>query len=288
MKRYLQKHTDGKQFSNIDEATVDGFGDEWSRFTQEKLDEGTRKKIFLDYFSQFPWNALPDMAVGADIGCGSGRWALVVAPLVGELHLVDASQDALSIAKENLNDIGNVKFQNASVDCLPFEDDSLDFAYSLGVLHHVPDTAGAIKSISRKLKKGSPLLLYLYYAFDNRGYAYHAIWKLSELVRKVVSRMPYYLRYPTSQLIALFIYFPLARFALLLDKFHVLPSGWPLSYYRDKPFYVLRTDALDRFGTRLEQRFTREEIKTMLEQAGIDNIRFSDQAPYWCVIGNKV
>ena len=47
----------------------------------------------------------------------------------------------------------------------------------------------------------------------------------------------------------------------------------------------MRTDALDRFGTRLEQRFTKQQIAQMMEAAGLDNIRFADAVPYWCAVG---
>lgn len=276
-----------KEKINIDDATVAGFGDEWSRFNQNGLSSEAREQIFDDYFSIFPWVALPRDAVGADVGCGSGRWAAVVAPRVGQLLLLDASGDALAVARKNLAHAHNVRFEQASVGSLPLEDASLDFAYSLGVLHHVPDTAAAIRTISEKLKPGAPFLVYLYYSFDNRSALYRGIWKASDIVRRMVSHMPFGLRYWTSQALAMTVYWPLARTALLLDRLEICPSGWPLAYYKDKPFYVLRTDALDRFGTRLEQRFSRVEIKAMLEDAGFRDIRFSDKPPYWCAVGIK-
>ena len=46
-------------------------------------------------------------------------------------------------------------------------------------------------------------------------------------------------------------------------------------------------DALDRFGTRLEHRFTQEQIEDMLKAAGLHSIRFSDSAPFWCVSAIK-
>lgn len=276
-----------KEKINIDDATVAGFGDEWSRFNQNGLSREAREQIFDDYFSIFPWEALPQGAVGADVGCGSGRWAAVVAPRVGRLLLLDASGDALAVARLNLADAPNVRFEQASVGSLPLEDASMDFAYSLGVLHHVPDTAAAIRSISEKLKSGAPFLVYLYYSFDNRGVVYRGIWKASDMVRRLVSRMPFGLRYWASQALALMVYWPLARTALLLDWLGICPRSWPLAYYKDKPFYVLRTDALDRFGTRLEQRFSRAEIRVMLEDAGFTDIRFSDKPPYWCAVGIK-
>jgi len=243
--------------------------------------------MFSDYFSLFDWAALPAGAVGADIGCGSGRWAQVVAPRVGHLVLIDASPEAIRVAKSNLSGVPNASFVIASVGALPIDEASLDFAYSLGVLHHVPDTAAAIAAVAAKLKKGAPFLVYLYYAFDNRGFAYRALWRISDVIRRAVSRLPHGLRYLVSQVIAVFVYWPLARTALVIERLGKLPADWPLAYYRDKPFYVLRTDALDRFGTRLEQRFTRDEIRSMLANAGFVDIRSSDRAPYWCVIGVK-
>jgi len=45
---------------------------------------------------------------------------------------------------------------------MPIPDESLDFAYSLGVLHHVPDTAKAIQSVSKKIKPKGIFLVYLF------------------------------------------------------------------------------------------------------------------------------
>ena len=72
-----------------------------------------------------------------------------------------------------------------------------------------------------------------------------------------------------------------------MEKIGISVSNIPLFEYRAKSFYTMRTDALDRFGTRLEQRFTRVQIEKMLEQAGLVDITFSDIAPYWCALGIK-
>jgi len=274
-------------FSNIDKETVDGFGDEWSRFNQEKLGNAQRKEIFNDYFSIFPWGRLPENAVGVDVGCGSGRWAVEVAPRVGKLNAVDPSAEALEIAKRNLATLDNVSFHNTSVNDMPIEDDSLDFAYSLGVLHHLPDTEAAIAAMASKMKSNAPILLYLYYSFDNRPRWYRMIWKLSELGRGIISKLPYSPRYFASQAIAASVYWPLARIAAIVDKFGVKTSYLPLEYYKDKTFYVMRTDALDRFGTKLEKRFSKKEIQQMLENAGFEDVHFSDRTPFWCAVGYK-
>jgi hypothetical protein len=64
-------------------------------------------------------------------------------------------------------------------------------------------------------------------------------------------------------------------------------SNIPLSEYRSKSLYMMRTDALDRFGTRLEQRFTKTEITKMLADTGFENITFSDRAPFWVSLAYK-
>ena len=257
-------------------------------FTQAELDPAERQRIFDGYFAVFPWASLPaDGGEGADIGCGSGRWAALVAPRVRRLHAVDASEQALGVARENLRSCANVEFHRETVGQLSMADGSLDFAYSLGVLHHVPDTAGAIRQIVAKLKPGAPFLVYLYYAFDNRPLWYRLIWRMSDALRAAVSRMPMPIRYVMSQVMAMLVYWPLARSAKLLEKIACLPASWPLGFYRNMSFYTMRTDALDRFGTRLEKRFTRKQIAAMLEEAGFEQVRFSEAPPYWVGVGMK-
>ena len=271
--------------TNRDEAVVDGFGDEWTRFDQSGLGETEKAEIFDAYFSLFPWTDLPDHAQGADIGCGSGRWASLVAPRVDTLHCIDPSEAALRVARLNLAAHAGVRFHCASVDELPIPDRSLDFAYSLGVLHHVPDTAAAIRSCVRLLKPGAPFLVYLYYAFDNRPTWFRRLWQISDMLRRTVSRAPHGLRAALSALLAGTVYLPLARSASLAARHGRDVEAWPLSFYRDRSFYVMRNDALDRFGTRLERRFTRDQVARLLTQAGLHDLQFREGAPYWVALG---
>jgi SAM-dependent methyltransferase len=273
--------------ANIDPETVRGFGDEWTRFDQTGLSAAEREEIFEQYFGIFPWDDLADDAAGFDLGCGSGRWALEVAPRLGRLHCVDASGAALAVARRTLADQPNCEFHEASVGALPFADGSMDFGYSLGVLHHVPDTAGAIAAAARALKPGAPLLLYLYYAFDNRPAWYRAVWRASDAVRRVLSRSPSPVKMAASGAIASVVYWPLARFAALAERAGRPVENLPLSFYRDRSFYTMRTDAFDRFSTRLEQRFTAQQIRAMMTAAGLVDIVFSPSAPYWCAVGRR-
>ena len=276
-----------EKLNNVDEKVVKSFGEEWNSYNQSSLNEKEAKDLFNRYFNIFPRGFLKDDKVGIDIGCGSGRWAKHIAPLIKELHCVDASNQALSVAKNNLDGFDNCIFTHASTDALSLLDKKFDFGYSIGVLHHIPDTKKALIDCISILKKGAPFLVYLYFAFDNKPLWYRVLWKISEPIRFIISRSSFPVRKFISSLIALFIYLPFSRLSLIVDKLGIHSKNIPLSTYKNTSFYTMRTDALDRFGTRLEQRFTKQEIHSMMIDAGLINIEFSNEVPFWTVLGYK-
>ena len=139
----------------------------------------------------------------------------------------------------------------------------------------------------RKLKPGAPFLLYLYYALDSRSIWFRAIWRATDFGRRAIAPLPFGLRKAVSTGIAAVAYWPLARLSWLLERAGINVSSVPLSAYRYRSFYSMRTDALDRFGTRLEQRFTRGQIEQMMLDAGLTDILFSDEEPYWVACGRR-
>jgi SAM-dependent methyltransferase len=272
---------------NIDTKTVEGFGEEWSAYTQVALARDEQARMFDLYFGIFPFEELPEGAEGFDLGCGSGRWAEMVRSRVRHLHCIDPSDRALAVAKARMAAQNNVSFHLAGVDDIPLADESQDFGYSLGVLHHIPDTAAGLKACVAKLKPGAPFLLYLYYSFDNRPRWFRRLWGASDVLRRGVSRLPFGARKTLTTLIAGAVYWPLARTAKLGYRFGLDTDAFPLSAYKNSSFYTMRTDALDRFGTRLEHRFSRAEIETLMGDAGLEQVRFSEAMPYWVAVGRR-
>jgi SAM-dependent methyltransferase len=271
---------------NLDKTTVDSFGDEWERFNQSELSPEETQQIFDQYFKIFPWDSLPNDAEGFDMGCGSGRWARVIADQVGHLNCIDPS-NAIEVAKNSLAEFKNVSFYKKSVDEFSLDIGSQDFGYSLGVLHHVPNTKKAIQECSALLKPGAPFLMYLYYALETQSIWYKFLWKCSDYLRKIICRLPSNIKHLVTDFLAIILYFPLARIAFFLEKLGINVDGFPLSFYRNCSFYTMRTDSRDRFGTPLEQRFTQSEINELMLQSGFKNIVFSESEPKWCVVGIK-
>ena len=272
---------------NKDDYVISNFGEEWKQFDQSPIKEAELTELFNNYFSIFPFELIGKDSEGFDMGCGSGRWALFIANKVKRLNCVEPSKTALEIAKIKLKDFSNCYFQNADVMKNNLKNNSQDFGYSLGVLHHIPNTRLGLISCVKKLKKGAPFLIYLYYRFDNKPYWFQLIWRITNVIRLMISKMPFKIKLFVTKLIALMVYWPLARISLILENLGIDVKNIPISSYRKTSFYTMQTDALDRFGTSLEHRFTKKEILNMMEESGLTKIKFSNSIPFWVAVGLK-
>ena len=88
------------------------------------------------------------------------------------------------------------------------------------------------------------------------------------------------------EIIALVIYFS-STFKLFFEKLNFNISNLPLSYYRNKSLYTMRTDSFDRFGTTFEKRYSKVEIIELLTSSGFHSIKFGPSKPYWCALAYK-
>ena len=272
---------------NIDHKTVESFGEEWTKFDSFSFEE--IKNAGDQYFDIVSDEVLNKNTVVLDLGCGTGRWSKYIGDKAGFIEAIDPSA-AVFAARHFTSDMTNIRITQASSDNLPFADGSFDMMMSLGVLHHIPDTGLALQSGVKKVKKGGYVLLYLYYALDNRSLLFRSIFYASALLRYLVSSLPASLKKVVCDLIAIFIYMPFITLSKLVKAIapgSQLYNKIPLSYYIDKSFNIIRNDALDRFGTPLEQRFSRQQIEQMMKNSGLTDIVFSENMPYWHVIGRK-
>lgn len=261
---------------NVDVDTVKGFGREWNAFSQSDLAESEKIKIFDEYFAPIDWER-QSFKRALDMGCGSGRWSAMVAPRVDTLVAADASSQALDVARGNVR-AGNVSFVEGTTDTLPFPNGYFDLIFCLGVLHCLPDAGAAIRDLAAKLSPGGTLLVYIHYAFDNRPAWFKLLWRITNSARLTISKLPFPLRKFICQIIAALVYWPLARIA----KYLPVPESWPLKSYSAHSFYTMRTDALDRFGTKLEKRYTQAEVIDMLKASGLADIHFAPTRFWTC------
>lgn len=272
---------------NIDKKVVDEFGEEWLKFYEHNDD--LVEKGGKEYFDILNDDIVNSSTYALDIGCGTGRWTKYLAKKAAFIEAVDPSK-AIFAADLLLNGVENVRLSQASIETLPFADETFDFVMSIGVLHHIPDTGRALNDCVKKVKKGGYFFVYLYYNLDRRGPFYKALFKMSSLVREVVSRLPGKMKHFVCDILAVVFYMPFilaGRFVKFLG-FEDLAKRMPLHGYQNRSLFMIRNDTLDRFGTRLEQRFSEKQVLEMMGNAGLTDIVISPGIPYYHAVGRKV
>jgi SAM-dependent methyltransferase len=270
---------------NLDQQVIDSFGQEWAAFdyAESETDDALDSQ-FLAYCTPIDLTQFNSKSsVAADFGAGSGRWASRLLPHFSLVYALEPSGGANKVLTNKFSKESRMTILQETVGANSIPAGSLDLAMSLGVLHHIPDTGLAIRDVASKIKSGGSFLCYLYYKLENKPVFYRGLFWASNSLRWVISRLPYAMRRLIAKIIAGAIYYPLARTSKLLGNKGKDVSNFPLHHYANMPFVMLQNDALDRFGTRLELRFSKKEITTMLDNAGFDlsTLRFSDVEPFW-------
>ena len=275
--------TEGK---NIDQHVVQSFGEEWLKFndfSDEAITESAN-----EYFDILSDQIINKNTYAIDIGCGTGRWTKFLTDKVGFIEAIDPS-NAIFAADKLLGKIENVRLTKASTDNIPFADETFDFAMSIGVLHHIPDTQQAMMDCVKKIKRGGYFYCYLYHNLEKMNWFFKKLFRISEVLRKIVSKLPSPSKRFVCDIFAVIIYMPfilLARFLIVLG-FQETAKKMPLSFYHNKSFFIIRNDSLDKFGTSLEQRFSEKDVKELMTNCGLEDIVISEGLPFYHTIGRK-
>ena len=193
--------------------TADAFGWEWQTF-HRLHDPGQDRAQFLDWIQPIR----PEFFCGKvvlDAGCGMGRFAVASATFGARDVLAVDLSDAVEAASHNARDHPNVHVVQADLYRLPFRPASIDFAYCIGVLHHLPDPEAGFAALAEHLKADGALFAWVY-GRENNGWIVTLVNPLRE---HVCARLPRPALYGLAWLLALGLH-PLAKLA----------RAWPLPY----------------------------------------------------------
>jgi SAM-dependent methyltransferase len=243
-----------------EEAYSGSFGFQWNRFARTQLDSANQSTRSRDMFCEKTgWDV--ERLRGArvlDAGCGMGRFSEVCADAGAEVHAIDLSS-AVEAAAANLAHRSNVKIYQADIFRLPFADQSFDFIYSIGVLHHTPDTRAAFSRLVELLKPGGSIAIWVYSARLR-------LLLGSQLLRPVTSRLP------KTTLMSL------TRVAKPLYYLHSVPLVGqvtsvllPTSMDPDPEWRWL--DTFDWYSPRFQWKHGFAEVEQWFREAGLDSIR---------------
>lgn len=211
--------------------------------------------------------------LGVDIGSGCGFDTYIMAsknPLVKIVSL--EISDGIYKTKEITSRLKNLCLIKGSVLELPLKDNSLDFAYSFGVLHHIPDPVKGLKEISRVLKEGASVYLYLYEDHSKNPVKQRAIKAIS-ILRKITTRMSPKALYIISFMVSPFAMFIFSYPAMIFRKFKLTkPLADKMPFNFGTHLFSLTGDIYDRFSAPIEYRYNRKQVYDLLSESNFRNI----------------
>jgi len=263
-------------------ATARSFGFEWNRFPEMRAEW---ENNFRDYMLPHTPESFQGKRV-LDAGCGSGRHTYYAAKNGAEVWAIDIGS-AVEVAKSNTQHSGNVHVAQADIHHLPFEPESFDLIYSIGVLHHLPDPESAFHNLLRYLKPGGWIHIYLYWRPENQPVK-RALLALIGAARRITTRIPYRLVYGLSFPVAAaaFLGFVWPYRLLLATGFNRMAERMPMKQYAKYPFRVCVNDQFDRLSAPIESRYTRDEVEGWMRRAALEEVVIRPNYG-WCATGRK-
>jgi SAM-dependent methyltransferase/uncharacterized protein YbaR (Trm112 family) len=251
--------------------TMRSYSYQWRKFKQMFPEW---EAVFLESIHPIERSFFPGK-VGLDGGCGFGRSLFYAASFGAEMIGLDLSE-AIEAARENTGHLPNVHLVQGDIFHPPVTRASLDFVYSIGVLHHLPDPKGGFLSLSRLLRAGAPMFVWVY--LRGRGRQIKAF----SAMRAVSTRMP--LRLLSLACLAL----AAGQHAAFIFPRQVLEAvgaaRWgariPFSGYVRYPFRTLHTDWVDGLSVPLVNYYKPHEIAEWYRAGGFERVRIDDAATW--------
>lgn len=244
------------------ERTVRRFGKQWHIF------EEAHHSFYEDQFLSFIQPVRPEHFQGKvvlDAGCGKGRHVLLAARWGAKAVIGIDLSDSVEVSFAHTRDLPHVHIVQGDIFHLPLQLNKIDYAYSVGVIHHTPDPAQAFRNIAKVIKPGGSLSVWVYGRENNRW-----ITTVVDPIRKTLtSRMPAWL----LKLISFFLTMPLYLCAQTLYRIKLFRGFLPyfdyISHLANFSFQEIWNIVYDHLTPSIAYYLTREEFESYWQSVGI-------------------
>jgi len=272
-----------KETENISKRTQRSFGYQWTEFA-DMVDENRRH--FLNYIYPVTPEFLKDKT-GLDVACGFGRH-IYYASEFGTRKMVGIDfSDAIWQAKLVNTGNNNISLVKGDIYNMPFKEESFDFAYSIGALHHLPEPEKGFQAILPLIKKGGAVFIWVY--SKKRKFLNFFL----EAFRKITTRMPLPFLKILSFLFSVVDYFLFIfpyKFLVKTAGFEFLDRITPerVKLYARFPFRVSWADWFDRLSAPIRFYYNEDDLKQWASNANLKNVVISPTGLYgWRLYGEK-
>ncbi|MDI7258317.1 MAG: class I SAM-dependent methyltransferase [Thermodesulfobacteriota bacterium] len=262
---------------NAEDQTIKDFGKQWLRYSDNEGYYGSLE-LFSDILSPFLKTEDLKNCKVAEIGSGAGR---IVNMLLesGVQHVVAVEpSDAFAVLVRNIRNSERATCLKMTGDQLPAYGD-LDYIFSIGVLHHIPDPKPVVEAAFRALRPGGQFFVWLYGIEGNELYL-----ALIQPLRVLTRRLPHL---ALSSLVWL-VYYPLNLYTRLCHRFPLPLKEYLLSILEKMSPEKQRLIIYDQLNPAYAKYYTRQEAIKLLEDGRFVNVRVHHRHGYsWTVIGTK-
>jgi SAM-dependent methyltransferase len=251
----------------VERESAGAFGYEWTRYSE--LSDRYRQQ-FLDWIRPVDAAFFRGKAV-LEGGCGKGRHSALAASFgARDVVAIDLS-DAVDAAYRNTRHLPNVHVVQADLKRAPVRA-CFDYAFSIGVLHHLPVPERGFRALLSRLRPGGHISAWVY-GREGNGWIVHLVSPLRE---RLTSRLPHRLLDAlaaalTAPLFAAtrLVYGPTQ--GRLLGR--PLPYGAYLSYIAPFPFREQRSIVFDHLVAPVAHYIARDEFAAWFSDAGLADVQ---------------
>ena len=261
-----------------EKQTINDFGEQWVNYRNNPGHYGS-SKLLLNIFGPLLKQKDVENSIVVEVGSGTGRIVNMLLDVgVAHVYAVEPSE-AFGVLKDNTKSRQKqITYMRIPGEALS-SNLELDFAFSIGVIHHIPDPLPTLNAMYNALRPGGKILVWVYGREGNETYL-----KIIEPIRAVTKKIPHWLL-----IFICSIFFVFLELYIFLCRFLPLPMhDYMKNVLGNFPHSVRHMTIYDQLNPSYAKYYTKDEALSLLAQANFHHIGIFHRHGYsWTLIGTK-